>query len=481
MKLVRNSLFAKIFAAIAATAFLIVAVMALMVALSMRDGFAQYLLKGELARFDDLAAALARAHQSGWPDLVGDPRRWHDFVGAHLPRRGPGFEPPPGPPPGPLLGSPPPRGPGIGARIFEDRLVLLDPDGKQIAGAFDRSALFERRPICATDDCTGPALLGYVGLKAPEISGNATDAFFLRGQYASLAFSALIAIAVSAGAAFLVARQFLVPIRRLETGAKTLASGTYTARIKQDRSDELGRLIDHYNTLAATLERTDKAEREWISNTSHELQTPLAVLRAQIEALQDGIRQPDPKTLSEMHAAMMRLSRLVTDLKMLSYAREAEQAINRAAEDLSEIVRMAAEAAGPQLTKKGVDLVLDLPDCLPLRCDREQIGQVIDNLLQNASRYTDAPGRVRLVLSEENGFAQIAVDDTPPGVPDDDLPKLFDRFYRVEASRSRIFGGSGLGLSVCKAIIEAHGGSIIASQSNLGGLHITIRLPKGVA
>ncbi|WP_165937620.1 ATP-binding protein [Antarcticimicrobium sediminis] len=293
--------------------------------------------------------------------------------------------------------------------------------------------------------------------------------------------SALIAIGISAVAAYGVARQLLVPIRRLETGAKTLASGNYASRIKQDRTDELGQLIGHYNTLAATLEQTAKAEREWVSNTSHELQTPLAVLRAQIEALQDGIRQPDDKTLTEMHAALMRLSRLVQDLKTLSYAREAELAPERSLENLSQIARQSAETARSKLAAKGIDLELDLPPQMRVACDRGQIGQVIDNLLENACRYTDAPGRVRLSLHLDKGFARLTVDDTPPTPPDADLPRLFDRFYRVEGSRSRAYGGSGLGLSVCKTIIEAHGGTISAGRSDMGGLQIAIRLPKGVA
>ena len=126
----------------------------------------------------------------------------------------------------------------------------------------------------------------------------------------------------------------------------------YTARIKQDRSDELGQLIGPYNTLAATLEQTAKAEREWISNTSHELQTPLAVLRAQIEALQDGIRQPDDKTLTEMHAALMRLLRLVQDLKTLSYGREAELTSSIEQEDLPSLVKQAAETMPSKLGLK---------------------------------------------------------------------------------------------------------------------------------
>jgi two-component system sensor histidine kinase BaeS len=484
MKNIRRSLFAKIFTAIAATAVLVVMVMALIVAAWMRDGFAQYLLRGELARFDDLTSSLADAHRGGWTEFAKNPQQWNDFVHTHAPRPGIDSGRPPPPPrggPPPRTGKPPPFGAGGEDLRLDGRLVLLDREGIQIAGNPKRMKVFDRRPICAQGDCADGEFLGYLGMNAPLAAENASDAFFLRGQYMSLLLSALIAIGVSAFAAYIIARQLLGPIRRLEAGAKTMASGNYTARIRQDRTDELGQLIGHYNTLAATLEQTEKAEREWISNTSHELQTPLAVLRAQIEALQDGIRQPDEKTLTEMHAALMRLSRLVQDLKTLSYAREAELSANFAREDLSGIARVSADAVRSKLAAQGIDLDLDLAAPTPIECDGVQIGQVIDNLLENARRYTDGPGQVRMKLEEVDGFAVLTVDDTPPVPPDADVGRLFDRFFRVEGSRSRASGGSGLGLSVCKAIVEAHSGTITAGRSDLGGLQITIRLPKDTA
>jgi len=486
MNPIRKSLFAKIFTAIAATAVLVVMVMALIVAVWMRDGFARYLLKGELARLDELVLSLANLNQGEWAKLDDDPQQWGDFVRANVRRPGPDIDRPssqpprlpPGAPPGPWPANPPPFAVGGENMRLEKRLVLLDRDGSQIAGDTERSSQFERRPVCVQSNCSGANIFGYIGLNAPIEQGDASDAFFLRGQYASLALAALIAIALSAAAAYIIARQLLGPIRRLEAGAKTMASGNYTARIKQDRTDELGQLIGHYNTLAATLEQTAKAEREWISNTSHELQTPLAVLRAQIEALQDGIRQPDDKTLTEMHAALMRLSRLVQDLKTLSYAREAELTSVLVHEDLPQIVRQSTETTRSKLSTKEIELDLSLPTQMSVACDRGQIGQVIDNLLENACRYTDGPGQVRVRLQEDGAFALLTVDDTPPAAPQGDLARLFDRFYRVEASRSRAYGGSGLGLSVCKAIVEAHGGTISAGRSGLGGVQIVIRLPR---
>lgn len=240
----------------------------------------------------------------------------------------------------------------------------------------------------------------------------------------------------------------------------------------------MGDLIGHYNRLAETLARTSQAEHEWISNTSHELQTPLAVLRAQIEALQDGVRQPDAETLAEMHAAQMRLSRLVHDLKILPFSRDAEFMADLRREDLVEISKEAVEIARPALEAAGLDIECSFPEALPLRCDRLRVAQVIDNLLQNAARYTDAPGKVRLVIRRRDGFAHVSIDDTPPTAPDGALPRLFDRFYRAEGSRSRALGGSGLGLSVSKAIVEAHGGTITAAVSDLGGLNVTFTLPE---
>lgn len=486
MNPIRKSLFAKIFTAVAATAILVVIVMAFMVAVWMRDGFARYLLRGELTQFDELTSSLADLHQGVWAEFDENPQDWASFVLSHAPHRAADFSPPPSALPGnspeaplgPKPATPPPFAIGGENMRLEKRLVLLDRDGIQVAGNIERSSVFERRPVCAENNCKGENLLGYIGLNAPVVQENPSDAFFLRGQYASLALAALIAVALSAVAAFIVARQLLEPIKRLELGAKTMAAGSYTARIKRDRTDELGQLIGHYNTLAATLERTAKAEREWISNTSHELQTPLAVLRAQIEALQDGIRKPDAKTLTEMHVALMRLSRLVQDLKTLSYGREAELTSALEPEDLPTLVKQAAETARSKLNAKGIELELNLPTHTLVPCDRGQIGQVMDNLLENAFRYTDGPGHIRVNLQEDGAFALLTVEDTPPTVPEGDVEKLFDRFYRVEASRSRAHGGSGLGLSVSKAIVEAHGGTIYAGRSELGGLQIFIRLPR---
>jgi two-component system sensor histidine kinase BaeS len=467
MDRLHTSLTTKIFLAIAATAALVICTMSVLVALSMRDGFSQYLLRGELVRFNKLVQELALAYDPdapGWPDLAGDPRAWNDFVRLN-------FAPPGGADQDEVDSDP---------LMIGERLALLNADGAPIISARQSSAIALRRPICLDRGCRDGDPLGYIQLHAPGQgqSSSASDAFFLRGQYASLAFSALVALLVSATAAYLIARQILSPIKRLAAGAKTLASGDYESRIPQDRTDELGVLIAHHNALAETLDRTSRAEREWISNTSHELQTPLAILRAQIEALQDGVRQPDAATLAEMHAAQMRLSRLVQDLKILSFTREPDLVGQMGHEDLVEIAMAAVESARPGLEQAGIDIDCAFPDKCPLSCDRTRIAQVIDNLLQNARRYTDSPGRIQLRIWRKDGMVNLSIDDTPPAPPPEMLPRLFDRFSRAESSRSRALGGSGLGLSVCKAIVESHGGTIVAALSDMGGLRVTFALPE---
>lgn len=217
------SLTTKIFLAIAATAALVIGTMSVLVALSMRDGFSHYLLRGELIRFDTLVRELGRTHNPeapGWPDLAEDPEAWNAFVRTH-------FRP---------VAAADETEVGADPLMVGTRLALLDASGARIAGAQDRTAISERRPICIARGCPEGAPLGYIRLNVPIVSDSASDAFFLRGQYASLAFSALIALMVSAAAAFLIARQILAPIKRLEAGTNALALGDYSKRIDKDRT-----------------------------------------------------------------------------------------------------------------------------------------------------------------------------------------------------------------------------------------------------
>lgn len=477
-----TSLTRRIFFAIALTAACIVAAMAVMVALSMRAGFARYLLQAEINRFDNVVAALARSHNAekpGWAELADTPRAWSRFVGQN-------FRPPSrrlrGPAPSGQAGRPPGsvRPGGRDPLRLRSRLALLAPDKSLIAGAAPDQRHFALRPILAPGGSENAKPLGYLRLAAPRGAIGRADNFFLAEQIRTLIWMSVLAILLSALAAWFLARQILAPLRELSQSTGKLASGDYSARIENTRKDELGVLIDRYNGLAQSLEKADQSQRQWISNTSHELQTPLAILRAEIEALQDGVRQPAPAVLAGLHASVMRLSLLVKDLNTLAQTREGEFSLALEHTDLRTLVDDAIAHARKRIAAAGLTITIEQKGHVPIRCDRLRMRQLADNLLENACRYTTAPGEIAVCLLRRETTVSLIMDDTPPVPPATAMDKVFERFYRVEASRSRAHGGSGLGLSICKAIAEAHNGNITASPSPLGGLRIEVTLPLDV-
>jgi two-component system sensor histidine kinase BaeS len=218
--------------------------------------------------------------------------------------------------------------------------------------------------------------------------------------------------------------------------------------------------------------------REYMADISHELRTPLAVLRGELEAMEDGIHPVTPEALRALQAEVGALTQLVADLHELALADVGALTHQKEDLDLTDFLARDAEAWRARCEGAGLTLTLRLPaQPLCLSADPARLRQLLHNLLDNALRYTAAGGELHLTLASGDGCAEIAVEDSPPGVPDELLPRLFERFFRVERSRGRAGGGSGLGLAICQSIAQAHGGSIEARHSPLGGLGIHIRLP----
>ncbi|MBY8977941.1 HAMP domain-containing protein [Rhodobacteraceae bacterium NNCM2] len=458
------SLMHRLFAVIGVTALLVVLTMAALVSYGMREGFSLYLLRGEVRQLEPLAEALGQQYDladPGWPELADDPDHWMHMISDYTlpgPRRFP--PPPPGAPPPPTA--------------IDARLSLLNARGDLVAGEPISDGQSERLEIRSGDD-----VVGWLSLAEPRGARSDTDTFFLRDQFKNLIIAAAIALGISGIASYVLARQFLAPIRALAAGAQTLADGDYGARIPNDRRDELGQLIDHYNELARNLETAEIAERKWMSDTSHEFQTPLAVMLANTEAIQDGVREADERTLAAMREAVLRMARLVEDLRHLTRDRETGTPRNRhRQEDFAALIHEAVDAASVRFAEAGLTLTVEADTPCPIACERLRIRQLLDNLIENTLRYTDAPGLVELRLRTDIGNAVLTIEDSPPAPPPDAMAQLFDRFFRAESSRSRAYGGSGLGLSICKAVVEGHQGRISAEQSPLGGLKITVTLPR---
>ena len=242
--------------------------------------------------------------------------------------------------------------------------------------------------------------------------------------------------------------------------------------------DEIGQLVDDFNRLARTLENNESLRRNFMADISHELRTPLAVLKGELEALQDDIRQFTPDSLKSLQAEVTMLSKLIDDLYELALADVGAlvyryEDVNIAGLLKDSLPGFAERFAGRQLT-----LEANVPDApVMVNADPQRLKQLFNNVLENCVRYTDAGGRVQVSLRRDRDVLRIDVEDSAPGVAATLLPRLFERLFRVEASRSRERGGAGLGLAIVKSVVEAHRGTIVAKPSHLGGLWIQVVLP----
>jgi two-component system sensor histidine kinase BaeS len=331
-----------------------------------------------------------------------------------------------------------------------------------------------RRPI-VVDGRT----VGYLGVARSPRPSDAMALAFLEQLRSSLWLIVAAAVALSALAAVLLARHFRQPILQLADGAGALAGGRYDVRLPAVRSDELGELARHFNALAQQLESAESARRQWVADTSHELRTPLAVLRAQLEALQDGVRSATPETLEAMLRQVLALNKLIDELYALARADVGALDCKPAPLDLWAFAAAHAQGFAARLQAAGLTLAFGArpPRTLAL-ADPDRLRQVLDNLFENSLRYTAPGGSIAVHAQAEGGQLQLLIDDSAPGVPDGALARLAERFYRVDASRSRAHGGAGLGLALCRRLLEAQGGSLTFAHSPLGGLRVILSLPR---
>ena len=279
--------------------------------------------------------------------------------------------------------------------------------------------------------------------------------------------------------AWLVSRALRQRLAKLAAATHRLAAGDYGTRIERTSDDELDALVNDFNRMAQALDDTERNRRAFIADISHELRTPLAVVRAELEAIEDGIRPLDRANLVGLQGEIRQLGKLIDDLHDLSMTQSGGLAYRFAPLDLAALLRSELNGMRVRFANAGLALEEDLP-ATPLQVsgDERRLQQVLANLLENALRYTHAGGRVLVQAAHVPAGVQLIVEDTAPGVPADKCALLFERFYRVESSRNRASGGSGLGLAISHNIILAHHGVIHAEPSPLGGLRVVITLPE---
>jgi|RhiMethySRZTD1v2_1073278.scaffolds.fasta_scaffold03906_5 two-component system, OmpR family, sensor histidine kinase BaeS len=426
---------------------------------SFERGFVQYVTRADDARLELMTDRLAEvyAREGGFTALATDTGRWmamsRDALGL-------------------------PSSAEAGQRrelplTIDPRLLLFDAGHRRLIGSPDAEARAVLKPI----DTNGP-IVGYLGY-VPRIERvQSLERVYLRRQHQAFAAVAvgmvLAALVLAAGLAYWLTRR----VRALVRGTNALIRGDYAARVTPRGHDELARLARDFNTLAATLAASQEARRAWVADISHELRTPLAVLRGEIESLQDGVRALDDNSVTSLANETARLTRLVEDLHTLSLSDSGALTYHREPVDLADVLRDAVAGWRREAEERGLTLAMNLEDHTIVLADETRLAQVFANLMQNSLRYTDAPGRIAISLRRERDHAVIDWQDSAPGVAAEELPRLTERLYRVDASRSRVSGGAGLGLAIARAIVEGHGGRLVTAASPLGGLAVRLELPR---
>jgi len=288
----------------------------------------------------------------------------------------------------------------------------------------------------------------------------------------------LVAVAIAVAITFFLSRRILAPVKALTTVAKRLGRGDFSPRVQVKDKGELGELAQAFNTMASDLEHTEKLRRNMVADVAHELRTPLSNIRGYLEAIRDGVIKPDAKTIRSLNEEAVLLSRLVDDLQELALAEAGELKLVRQTEDVSKLVKQTVASVQAQAKAKGLLVSTSLPDRLsPVNIDYHRISQALRNLLENAVVHTTKGGTITVAAKQQENWVEVSVTDTGEGIPTEDLPNIFERFYRVDKSRARATGGSGLGLTIAKRLVEAHGGKIKV-QSEMGkGSCFTFTIP----
>ncbi len=464
-----------------------------MLAWNLRNGFNDYLVARDSERLERFATLIAEhVQRSGGLEAFTnsgiDLRQLLEEFGQRQglsprpPMAGPrGFYPPGrpngfdrspspvGPPPEPL---PPPPGP----EGFGSRMGIYAPDGRLVLGMplDDTPGDTLERPVTIQDN-----VVAWVRMHRTALVPDAVEAAFLRRQYLGIAAVASALLAFGLLAARWMAGRWVRPLLGIQDATARIAHGELATRLSTTRTDEIGDLMRNINSMAEGLQHLEGARRRWIAEISHELRTPLTVLRGEIDALTEGIRPLNHQAAVSLSEEVSRLGAMVDDLHLLAMA------------DLNALPCYLGECDAVQLTQRvyqrferrakalGISLEIATPpqSALPVYWDSQRMEQVLSALLDNSLYYTDGPGRVRLSVQQKQERVWLLVDDSEPGVPTADLPRLFDPLYRSDAARARNRRGSGLGLAICAALVRAHLGRITAAASELGGLSILVDMP----
>lgn len=319
------------------------------------------------------------------------------------------------------------------------------------------------------------AALGVV----PDDVSRHLDEAFNDAVLLSLGIAVASATLTAAAVSWFLSVRIVRPIAQLARAAERLAHGSYGERVPVSGSDELTVLATAFNDMAAALESAELRRRQLLSDLAHELRTPLATIEGYVEGVRDGVVPPTAETWSVLGTESARIRRLVDDLQKVSRAEERQLDLRIERLAPASIVAEVVQAASPAYAAQGVALDTAVGDHLPsVAADRDRIGEVFANLLDNALRSTPRGGRVEVTAARRRDEVELTISDTGEGIAPEHLERVFERFYRVDSGRTRDRGGSGIGLAIARALVEAHGGRIQAESDGPGmGARFVVTLP----
>lgn len=354
--------------------------------------------------------------------------------------------------------------------------ALLDAQSKVVAGHFNDNMLYSKTPLMLDNN-----IIGYFAIEKRQDLADGFELAFVEQQQHYLIIIAIFVMLMVVAVTFPLSQHIVLPIKMLTNGMHQLTKGHYKQQLLSTRKDEIGELIQYYDELSLTLAENDSARKRWLANISHELRTPVAILKGELEAMIDGVRPLSHSSLGSINEEVMQLQRLIEDLHQLTSADIGGMAYRKEKLSVLELLQSETDKHKSYLAAENITLLFDhkaVSEKLMIYADSTRIHQLFNNIFTNTLKYSQAKHvQLSAVYDSENRQVCIIIEDDGVGVNKEHLIHLFEHLYRAEQSRNRHLGGSGLGLSICAHIIKGHKGEIFASKSALGGLAIHMCLP----
>ena len=368
------------------------------------------------------------------------------------------------------------------------RIIVRGPNGEVVGDSHQRFGGRRDRtlpvsgpfPVLVGDQLVGSILVQRdPGPLAPEGIPEPAVASLVSAVNRSLLWTGLAAAALGTLLVSIISRRLLAPVKSLGEAAQHLGRGDFSRRAPTEGTSELRQLALTFNSMAANLEDAERQRRNLVADVAHELRTPVSNIQGYLEALKDGLLQPDEGTIETIHGQVIHLGHLVEDLRLLAQAEAGALQLHRIPVRMPDVLRSCVDAVRPRAEAKGITVSLEADEAMPyVDMDSTRISQIVNNLLDNAMIHTPEGGRVAVTAGVAGGgMVRVAVADTGRGIPTEDLDRVFDRFYRADPSRARATGGVGLGLTIARQLVVAHGGSIRVENVVPTGTRFVFELP----